>query len=66
MRISSISNLMEENQKDFNSLYLLSLNNSDYQYSEIEKDEIYSIALQCPLEGGFCMAGKSIVLDDYE
>ena len=43
---------MEQNQKLFNSLYLLLLNNDTYEYTTAEKNDLYSIASQCHLEGG--------------
>jgi len=46
------SNLIEENQKAFNELYLLYLNDESYMFSEQEKTTLFSIAQQCPLEGG--------------
>lgn len=46
------NNIMEQNQKLFNSLYLLLLNNDSYEYTTSEKADLYSIASQCHLEGG--------------
>jgi hypothetical protein len=46
------SNVMEENQQVFNTLYLAGLSDSNYVYSQNEKDILYGIAEQCPLEGG--------------
>jgi hypothetical protein len=48
----STSNLLEDNQKEFNRIYLLPINDSTYQYSQTDIDNLYSIAVQCPFEGG--------------
>jgi hypothetical protein len=46
------NNVIETNQQQFNTLYLLSLNDSAYLYTQAEKDALYAIAEQCPLAGG--------------
>jgi len=46
------SNTIEENQKMFNELYSLYLNDNKYAYTSNEKEALFSIAQQCPLEGG--------------
>ncbi len=46
------NNVVENNQKVFNTLYLNYLNNNEYIFTQTEKDELFAIAEQCPLEGG--------------
>jgi hypothetical protein len=50
--IISTHNQIEENQKQFNSIHLFSLLDSTYTYTEDDKNQLLSIANQCPLEGG--------------
>ncbi|MBL7888094.1 MAG: T9SS type A sorting domain-containing protein [Bacteroidia bacterium] len=46
------NNVVENNQKVFNALYLNYLNNNEYMFTQTEKDELLAIAEQCPFEGG--------------
>jgi hypothetical protein len=48
----STTNLMETNQKEFNRLYLLPMQDSTYIYSTSDIDAIHNIAIQCPFDGG--------------
>ena len=59
-------NMIETNQQQFNELYLLRLADESHAYSEIEKEALYGIANQCPLEGGNAVWQARVLIWDLE